>query len=148
MTTTPPPLNDDQQQRFERGIAQFNAGGWFEAHETWESLWLDLPHGPRRRFVQGLIQLAVALEHTRRGNPRGALMLLARTARRFGSGEAPARDLGVDGAALHAAVTTLLEPLHDLPAAALRPRARADHALPVDLSRAPRIEHAASRDTH
>ncbi len=143
MTTDAPPLTAAQEEMLEKGIAQFNAGQWFEAHETWEDLWGELPGGPRRKFVQGLIQLAVALEHTRRGNPRGALMLLARAGKRFGT-EAPARDLGIDGAALQKAVNELLRPLHDLPAEALRPRAWRGAArgqvLPVDLSAAPRVE--------
>jgi len=54
------------------GLARFAAGEWFEAHEVLELLWRPLPKGPDRHFVQGLIQLAVALEHWRRGNPRGA----------------------------------------------------------------------------
>lgn len=62
--------------RFAEGIACFDAGHYFEAHEVWEDLWRALPRaehpGGDRLFVQGLIQLAVSLEHWRRGNPRGA----------------------------------------------------------------------------
>jgi predicted metal-dependent hydrolase len=56
----------------EEGIRLFEERRWFEAHEVLESLWRPLPKGADRHFVQGLIQLAVALEHWRRGNPRGA----------------------------------------------------------------------------
>jgi predicted metal-dependent hydrolase len=54
------------------GLTLFAEGHWFEAHEVLEAAWRPLPHGPERHFLQGLIQLAVALEHWRRGNPRGA----------------------------------------------------------------------------
>lgn len=57
---------------FREGIHLFDAGEWFEAHEVWELLWRPMPVGPERVFVQGLIQLAVSLEHHRRGNPRGS----------------------------------------------------------------------------
>lgn len=58
--------------RFDEGIRLFVAERWFEAHEELELLWRATPHGPDRELLQGLIQLAVASEHWRRGNPRGA----------------------------------------------------------------------------
>lgn len=42
---------------FQKGVALFNAGHYFEAHEVWEDLWRSLPL-PERRFLQGLIQIA------------------------------------------------------------------------------------------
>jgi len=61
---------------FERGVAQFNARKFFEAHEAWEELWLIEPE-PEKTFLQGLIQVAAALHHHSRGNSRGAKSLLA-----------------------------------------------------------------------
>jgi predicted metal-dependent hydrolase len=61
--------------RYLGGILFFNSRDFFEAHEVWESLWLELPGGPERRFVQGLIQAAVALYHFGNGNLRGAKKL-------------------------------------------------------------------------
>ncbi len=59
------------------GIAQFDAGHYWHAHEDWESAWrTDAGHD--RHFYKGLIQLAAALHHQRRGNVRVALMLLRR----------------------------------------------------------------------
>ncbi len=46
-------------ERFGRGIELFNQGLYYEAHEVWEGLWLELEDEPRL-FVQGLIQLAAA----------------------------------------------------------------------------------------
>ena len=58
--------------RMEEGLALFRALHFFEAHEVLEAEWRPTPRGPRRELLQGLIQLAVSLEHWRRGNPRGA----------------------------------------------------------------------------
>jgi hypothetical protein len=64
--------NDDP--RYIQGVERFNAGDYFEAHEVWEELWLDGP-AEERRFIQGLIQAAVALYHASRKNGRGARRL-------------------------------------------------------------------------
>jgi predicted metal-dependent hydrolase len=60
--------------RYLGGILFFNARDFFEAHEVWESLWMESV-GPERRFYQGLIQAAVGLFHFGNGNLRGALKL-------------------------------------------------------------------------
>jgi len=62
--------------KFQQGVALFNAGKFFEAHEVWEDLWLAEP-APEKTFLQGLIQLAAAFLHAGRGNMRGAQSLLA-----------------------------------------------------------------------
>jgi uncharacterized protein len=66
-----PELPDD---RFARGVELFNRGDYFDAHEVWEELWMDCP-AAERRFVQALIQAAVALHHFERGNHAGAARL-------------------------------------------------------------------------
>lgn len=60
--------------RYLGGILCFNQHDFFEAHEVWEGLWLH-GCGPERRFIQGLIQAAVALYHFGNGNLRGASKL-------------------------------------------------------------------------
>jgi predicted metal-dependent hydrolase len=60
--------------RYLAGIVLFNRGDFFEAHEVWESLWMET-HGPDRAFYQGLIQAAVGLCHFCNGNVRGAAKL-------------------------------------------------------------------------
>ena len=57
------------------GIDQFNAGDWFDCHETLEELWAGEP-GEARHLYQGVLQVAVALHHWREGNFRGAMFLL------------------------------------------------------------------------
>jgi len=54
-----------------QGIDYFNECDFFEAHETWETLWTEY-RGEARKYYQGLIQVAVALHHFGNGNIRGA----------------------------------------------------------------------------
>jgi predicted metal-dependent hydrolase len=65
------------------GVARFNAGLYYEAHESWEDLWLR-NRSEARPFYQGLIQAAAALHHLRGGRPVPAERLLATAAGRLG----------------------------------------------------------------
>lgn len=56
------------------GIKYFNECEFFEAHESWEHLWTNY-QGSSRKFLQGLIQVAVCLHHFGNGNIRGARKL-------------------------------------------------------------------------
>jgi hypothetical protein len=64
----------EYEPRYLAGIVCFNQQDFFEAHEVWESIWLECA-GPERRFYQALIQAAVALYHFGNGNLRGAAKL-------------------------------------------------------------------------
>jgi predicted metal-dependent hydrolase len=66
-----------------RGIEQFNAGAWFDCHETLEDIWIGAP-GVVRDFYQGILQVAVALHHWREGNYKGAVLLMGSGARLLG----------------------------------------------------------------
>lgn len=68
------PLAEEKAAYLE-GIARFNAGEFFEAHETWEDAW-NGTSGRRSDFYKGLIQMVVALEHYRRLNGLGARKVL------------------------------------------------------------------------
>jgi predicted metal-dependent hydrolase len=76
---------------FERGLSDFKAGRYFEAHEAWESVWLKLPDGKEKTELQGLIQVAVAYHHLSKGNLKGAAWLLEQA-----RGKLPARCRDVD----------------------------------------------------
>src|ERR1035441_564655 len=52
------------------GLRCYAAGEFFAAHEAWESVWLTAPQ-PEKTFLQGVIQVAAALEHQRRNNSLG-----------------------------------------------------------------------------
>src|SRR6266542_225880 len=73
--STPHPMPPELERKlYYDGIALFNAGEYFEAHEVWEEIW-HMAYGLKYEFYQGLIQCAVALEHYRRSNPRGVISL-------------------------------------------------------------------------
>ncbi|MBI3404699.1 MAG: DUF309 domain-containing protein [Acidobacteria bacterium] len=60
---------------FQRGIDQFNSKHFFDAHESWEAIWLAAAE-PDKTFLQGIIQIAAAFHHYGRGNRAGAESLL------------------------------------------------------------------------
>jgi len=75
------------EDAFRTGCELFDSGRFFESHEVWEQAWLQT-EGQERLFYQGLIQVAAALLHARRGNRVGAMALWAKAAaklRRFPS---------------------------------------------------------------
>jgi hypothetical protein len=78
----PPLLNDDETRAFDKGVAEFNAGYYFECHDTLEDMWTGL-RGPSRDFFQGLIQVSVAFYHLTGGNLPGAESMLRRALKRF-----------------------------------------------------------------
>src|SRR5437879_13755126 len=66
--------------RFAEGINLFNRAEFFEAHEVLEDVWRAAP-AAEKRFLQGLIQVAVALHHYSKENRVGTRSLLARARR-------------------------------------------------------------------
>jgi len=69
-----PTSNSQLPPSFLNGIELFNRGEYFDAHEVWEELWMECPSA-ERRFIQALIQAAVAVYHLSRGNVAGATRL-------------------------------------------------------------------------
>lgn len=62
---------------YARGVALFNAGHFFDAHEALEDVWREA-EGAEKHFLQAVIQIAVGLHHYSTGNRVGARSLLAR----------------------------------------------------------------------
>jgi uncharacterized protein len=62
------------------GIELFNREEFFDAHEVLEDIWRAAP-ADEKKFLQGIIQVAVALHHFRNGNSIGACSILRRAAR-------------------------------------------------------------------
>jgi uncharacterized protein len=60
-----------------RGLELFNSEAFFDAHEVLEDVWRPSV-GPERKFLQGLIQTAVAFHHHSKSNVRGTRSLLGR----------------------------------------------------------------------
>jgi hypothetical protein len=73
------------EPEYEAFAACWNEGRFFEAHEVLEGLWMRT----RDPGQQGLIQLAAALHHVRRGNVRGARTMIGRALARLGAARAP-----------------------------------------------------------
>lgn len=59
---------------FRAGIDHFNAAEFWDAHESWETIWLEA-ESDVQLFLQGLIQLAAAYHHVKRGTYPGGLRL-------------------------------------------------------------------------
>jgi predicted metal-dependent hydrolase len=65
------------EARFIAGIDEFNQGNYFEAHEEWEAVWLDLV-GTEKTLCQGLVQIAAGYHKLSLGGVNGARKLLER----------------------------------------------------------------------
>lgn len=96
------------QDKLQKGLALFNSGKFFEAHEELEDIWREM-QGPERRFLQGLIQVAAGFHHHSTGNRTGALSLIGRGAERLD--QAPDFFLGIDLRALRRELMRWLEAL-------------------------------------
>ena len=73
------PDNWAASPHFQQGLRLFCHGYYWEAHEAWESVWLQLGRtGPPSDFVKGLIKFAAAGVKVLEGNLRGAVRHLAR----------------------------------------------------------------------
>ena len=94
-----------------RGIALFNAGEYFEAHEALENAWRD-EAGPIRKLYQGILQVAVTYLHIQRGNYGGATKVSARCQRKLDKWPDTCR--GVDVAALRRDLASVMEELTHL----------------------------------
>ncbi len=99
---------EKDETRYWHGIQLFNAREFFDAHEVLEDVWRTAASA-EKPFLQGLIQIAVALHHNSTGNRVGAASLLARGERNLSS--FPASYRGIDLAALRKAITAWREAL-------------------------------------
>jgi predicted metal-dependent hydrolase len=90
----------DFRLRFLEGIRHFNAAEFWDAHESWEALWL-VAGSDLEQFLQGLIQIAAAYHHVKRGTLRGGVRLFDAGLRRLAA--FPAGCCGVDRGAVERA---------------------------------------------
>ena len=67
---------------YRRGIELFNHAEFYDAHEVLEDVWRPSAE-PEKKFLQALIQTAVALHHHSTGNVVGCRSLMARALRNF-----------------------------------------------------------------
>lgn len=85
---------------FKRGVEHFNALEFWEAHEAWEELWL-VAETEIEQFLQGLIQVAAAYHHMKRGTFRGGVRLFDAGLRRLSA--FPQHFSGIDRTGVEAA---------------------------------------------
>jgi predicted metal-dependent hydrolase len=83
----------DRTAAFEAGLAAYDRGDFFLAHELLEPAWMGTADIGERELYQGLIKLAAGYVHGVRGNPPGIAKNLEGARARL----AAARDAGFDG---------------------------------------------------
>ena len=75
-------MKPDFATYFLEGVRHFNACEFWEAHESWETIWLAA-ESDAEQFLQGMIQIAAAYHHVKRGTYRGAIRLFDAGLRRL-----------------------------------------------------------------
>lgn len=124
-------------EHLKHGVQLFNDHNWFDAHEVWEEAW-HLCEGDRKRFVQGLIQCAVALVHLERGNPRGVRNVYCNARTKFQGLASPY--MAIDHVALIQQMDAMLGQVLALPGARFKAGQPKGQDLPWQRSQAPRID--------
>jgi predicted metal-dependent hydrolase len=96
----------DRRRAFEQGVAAYDRGDFFEAHELLEPAWMGTADIPERDLLQGLIKLAAAFVHGVRGNALGIARNLTGARERLDAaiGSPAAAASGIDVQALVAAI--------------------------------------------
>ncbi|MGG1514998.1 DUF309 domain-containing protein [Paenibacillus oryzisoli] len=79
---------------------------YFECHEVMEEFWKEHPGDPRSGTYVGLIQIAVGLYHSRRGNRAGAVKMLGSALTNLQP--ADVRTLGLDAEELERRIRSTL----------------------------------------
>jgi uncharacterized protein len=70
-------------ENYARGMHLFNRAEFFDAHEVLEDIWRAAPP-ENKKFVQGIVQVAVAFHHYSTGNRVGMRSVLERAIRNLG----------------------------------------------------------------
>ena len=81
------------------GLAAYDRGDVFLAHELLEPAWMGASDPGERDLYQGLIKLAAAFVHAARGNPAGVRKNLVGARERLGGAVGAGRGAGLDIAA-------------------------------------------------
>ncbi|MBV8887956.1 MAG: DUF309 domain-containing protein [Chroococcidiopsidaceae cyanobacterium CP_BM_RX_35] len=68
-------MSQVSSEEFWQGVEQFNQGQFYACHDTLEALWMEAA-APERNFLQGVLQIAVALYHLGNQNWQGTVTLL------------------------------------------------------------------------
>lgn len=94
----------ERRAAFDEGIAAYERGDFFLAHEVLEPAWMGTADLAERELCQGLIKVAAAFVHGVRGNPQGITRNLAGARERLDAARAAGFDGGLDVDDLIAAI--------------------------------------------
>ncbi len=97
------------------GLAAYERGDFFEAHELLEPAWMGTADPAERALLQGLIKLAAAYVHDVRGNPAGMRKNLTGARARLVEGTPASELVGIDAAVLITEVDRRLADLESHP---------------------------------
>ncbi len=98
----------ERRLALETGLAAYEQGDFFVAHELLEPAWMGTRDLAERELLQGLIKLAAAFVHGVRGNPAGVAKNLRGARLRLEGGRDAAATVGVDVDALLDAINVRL----------------------------------------
>jgi hypothetical protein len=107
----------DRMTAIAAGLAAYERGDYFEAHEELEPAWMGTDVTAERALLQGIIKVAAAYVHDVRGNPAGIARNLtgARTLLLEAATGPADNAAGIDLAALIADVELRLDDLAENP---------------------------------
>lgn len=92
----------------EAGLAAYDQGDFFLAHELLEPPWMGARDLAERELIQGVIKLAAAFVHDARGNPAGIEKNLRGARERLANAGPAGGRLGIDVEALLAQLDSAL----------------------------------------
>jgi predicted metal-dependent hydrolase len=93
------------------GLAAYEGGDFFAAHELLEPAWMGTADPAERALLQGLIKLAAAYVHGVRGNPAGIRKNLDGARSRLVEGAGASDIVGVEATRLVAEIDRRLDDL-------------------------------------
>ena len=106
----------ERRAAIDAGLAAYERGDYFEAHEDLEPAWMGTDDLVERSLLQGLIKVAAAYVHDVRGNPAGIARNLVGARRLLAeAAEGSSPDIGIDVADLIEAVDLRLADLETHP---------------------------------
>lgn len=86
----------ERRAAVEAGLAAYDRGDWFLAHELLEPAWMGTADLAERELLQGLIKVAAAFVHGARSNPAGVAKNLRGARERLVAGREAGGRVGVD----------------------------------------------------
>ena len=99
-----PMAASDRRAAVEAGLAAYDGGDFFLAHELLEPAWMGADDVAERELLQGLIKLAAAFVHGARSNPAGMVKNLRGARDRLAASGETGKRFGLDAPAMVAEI--------------------------------------------